>query len=91
MWGQAFIDAGYQHGSCDHLYHTTQFSGIVTFIDDMAEKKHALKTVIRQLDNNPETIIKDQVKPSSIEKIYIGRIDIQEMTSKKADKIIISL
>ena len=91
MWGQALIDAGYQHGSCDHLYHTTQFSGIVTFIDDMVEKKHALKTVIRQLDNNPETIIKDQVKPSSIAKGYIGRIDIQEMTSKKADKIIISL
>lgn len=91
VWGQALIDAGYQHGSCDHLYHTTQFSGIVTFIDDMAKKKHALKTMIRQLDNNPETIIKDQVKPSSIVKIYIGRIDIQEMTSKKADKIIISL
>ena len=91
MWGQALIDAIYQHGSCDHLYHTTQFSGIVTFIDDMVEKKHALKTVIRQLDNNPETIIQNQVKTSSIAKVYIRRIDIQEMTSKKVDKIIISL
>lgn len=91
IWGQALIDVGYQHGSCDHLYHTTQFNGSVTFIEDMTEKKHALKTMIRQLDKNPETIIKDQVKPSSIAKVYIGRIDIQEMTSKKADRIIISL
>jgi len=91
VWGQALIDAIYQHGSCDHLYHTTQFNGTVTFIDDMAEKKHALKTMIRQLDNNPETIIQNQVKTSSIAKVYIRRIDIQEMTSKKADKIIISL
>ncbi|MCW4012071.1 MAG: pyridoxamine 5'-phosphate oxidase family protein [Candidatus Bathyarchaeota archaeon] len=91
VWGQALIDAGYQHGSCDHLYHTTQFSGTVTFVEDMTEKEHALKLTIKQLDNDPETIIENQVKPNSVAKVYIGRIDIQEMTGKKADKIIISL
>ena len=91
VWGQALIDAGYQHGSCDHLYHTTQFNGTVKFVEEMAEKEHALKTMIRYLDNEPEKIIETQVMPSSIAKVYVGRIDIQEMTGKKADKIIISL
>jgi len=38
VWGQALIDGGYQHGSCDHLYHTAQFSGTVAFIDDLDER-----------------------------------------------------
>lgn len=91
VWGQALIDSGYQHGSCDHLYHTTQFSGSVTFVEDMTEKKYALRTMVNQLDKAPDKIIKDQVKPSSIAKVHVGRIDIQEMKGKKADKIIISL
>jgi len=91
VWGQALIDSGYQQGSCDHLYHTAQFSGTVTFVEDMAEKEHVLKIMIRHLDKTPEKIIDKQVMPSSIAKVHVGRIDIKEMTGKKADKIIISL
>jgi nitroimidazol reductase NimA-like FMN-containing flavoprotein (pyridoxamine 5'-phosphate oxidase superfamily) len=91
VWGQALIDKGYQQGSCDHLYHTTQFNGTVTFLEDLDEKEHALKTMIKKLDKEPEKIIEKQMPPSSISKVYIGRIDIEEMTGKKADKIIISL
>ena len=91
VWGQALIDFGYQHGSCDHLYHTTQFSGTVSFVEDSDEKKHAIVTMIKHLDNDPAAIIENQVKPSSIAKVYIGRIDITEMSGKKADKVIISL
>ena len=91
VWGQALIDKGYQQGSCDHLYHTTQFSGSVLFLEDLDEKEHALKTMIKKLDKEPEKIIEKQMQPSSIAKVYIGRIDIEEMTGKKADKIIISL
>ncbi len=91
VWGQALIDNGYQQGSCDHLYHTTQFSGKVSFIEDLAEKKHALQVMIRKLDENPDKIIANQLKPESIAKIHIGRIDIQEISGKKADKVIISV
>ncbi len=91
VWGQAMIDGGYQHGSCDHLYHTVQFSGRVSFVDDLDEKKHALKLMINKLDENPEEIIKKQLLPSSVAKITIGKISINELTGKKADKIIISL
>ena len=91
VWGQAIIDYGYQHGSCDHLYHTVQFSGTVSFIENIEEKKQALKLMINKLDENPELVIKKQLQPSSVVKITIGKIDIDELTGKKADKIIISL
>ena len=91
VWGQALLDDGCQQGSCDHLYRTAQFRGRVSFVEDSAEKEHALGIMIRQLDEHPGTIIEKQVTPHSISRINIGRIDIERMTGKKADKIIIQL
>ncbi|HEX9913338.1 MAG TPA: hypothetical protein VGB32_00310, partial [Candidatus Bathyarchaeia archaeon] len=91
VWGQALLDGGYQQGSCDHLYHTTQFRGVVSFVEDPEEKRRALEIMVRQLDDNPGDIIERQVKPSSVSKVLVGRIDILEMTGKKADRIIVSL
>lgn len=90
IWGQALIDKGYAQGACDHLYATAQFRGRVTFIEDLEEKEHALKVMIESLDKNPQEIIKKQLQPQSIQKVRIGRIDIDYMSGKKADKVIIS-
>lgn len=91
VWGQALLDGGYQQGSCDHLYHTTQFRGVVSFLEDPEEKRRALETMVRQLDDSPGDIIERQVKQESWSKVHVGRIDIVEMTGKKADRVIISL
>jgi nitroimidazol reductase NimA-like FMN-containing flavoprotein (pyridoxamine 5'-phosphate oxidase superfamily) len=91
VWGQALLDYGYQHGSCDHLYHTAQFNGTVSFVDNLEEKRHALKLMINKLDENPEEVIKKQLLPNSVAKITIGKITLQQISGKKADKIIISL
>jgi len=91
VWGQALIDGGYQQGSCDHLYHTTQFKGVTSFVEDPEEKRRALETMVRRLDDNPEGIIERQLRPDSISKVHIGRVDIVEMTGKKADRVIVSL
>lgn len=91
VWGQALIDMEYQQGSCDHLFQTTQFRGRVTFIKNIEEKKNALEIMIKQLDENPQTIIEDQMKPTSIQRVQIGRIDIDYMSGKRADKVNISL
>jgi len=91
VWGQALIDGGYQRGSCDHLYQTTQFRGVVSFVEGYEEKRHALETMVRRLDDAPEEIIERQLKPGSVAKVLVGRIDILEMTGKKADKVIVSL
>ncbi len=90
VWGQALIDRGYAQGSCDHLYATAQFSGKVSFVEDTSEKEHALKVMIRSLDDNPEELIRKQLLPQSVLKIRIGRIDIDFLSGKKADKVIIS-
>lgn len=91
VWGQALVDGGYQQGSCDHLYRTTQFHGKVTFVADQAEKTHALEVMIRHLDEDPPKVIAEQITPHSTGRILIGRIDITGMTGKKADKVIVQL
>lgn len=90
VWGQALIDRGYVQGSCDHLYATTQFKGKVTFLENLSEKEHALRVMIRALDDNPEKVMEKQLLPKSIQKVKIGRIDIEFMTGKKAEKVIVS-
>jgi len=91
VWGQALLDKGYVQGACDHLYATTQFKGTVTFIEDKEEKIYALKTMIRALDDNPEKLRAEQISDKSVARVGIGRIDIEYMSGKKADKVIISL
>ena len=91
VWGQALLDKGYQQGSCDHLYHTTQFKGEVTFVEDLKEKERALKIMIRQLEEDAENVIEKQLKTDSINRVNIGRIDIDYISSKKSEEIIISL
>ncbi|MDH5439857.1 MAG: pyridoxamine 5'-phosphate oxidase family protein [Candidatus Bathyarchaeota archaeon] len=91
VWGQAIVDLGYVQGACDHLYATTQFGGRVTFVEDIEEKEHALRVMIESLDDNPEEIIEKQLTPESIQRVTIGRIDIDYLSGKKASKIVISL
>jgi nitroimidazol reductase NimA-like FMN-containing flavoprotein (pyridoxamine 5'-phosphate oxidase superfamily) len=91
VWGQAFEDHGYADGSCDHLYATTQFRGRVTFINDAKEKTHALSVMIFQLESDPQKVMDEQVRAKSIERVNIGRIDIEYMSGKKAKEVVISL
>ena len=90
VWGQALVDAGYIQGACDHLYSSTHFRGRVTFVEDMGEKEHALHVMIESLDENPKKIIEEQLTPTSIQRVTIGRIDIDHMSGKKAERVIVS-
>jgi hypothetical protein len=89
VWGQGLIDKGYQHGSCDHLFKTTQFYGKVTFVEDLEEKEQALRLMIKKLDKNPDSVIKQQITAESLRRVLIGRIDISFMSGKKSNKIVI--
>lgn len=91
VWGQALLDIGYVFGKCDYLYATTQFRGTVTFIDDIEEKRHALITMIKQLEPEPEKVIKKQITKKSLKKVNIGRIDIDYLSGKKAERVVVSL
>ena len=89
VWGQALIDEGYIQGSCDHLYATTQFKGKVTFIEDFEEKKAALQNLIKKLDSKPKQVEEEQLTEKSINRVAIGKIDIEYMSGKKAEDVII--
>ncbi|MHA2306831.1 MAG: pyridoxamine 5'-phosphate oxidase family protein [Candidatus Hodarchaeales archaeon] len=83
IWGQAIDDMGYLDGKCNHAFKTAQFRGKVIFIDDYNEKKTALTIMINQLENNPEDILEKQLeRESSISKVTIGRIDIEDLSGK---------
>ncbi len=90
VWGQALVDGGYVQGACDQLYATTQFRGRVTFLENFGEKEQALRVLIESLEDNPEQVMEKQLKPESIQKVRIGRIDIDYFSGKKADKVIIA-
>ena len=90
VWGQALLDKGYVQGDCDHIFATVQFKGRVTFIDDLTEKKHALRVMIEGLDDNPSKVISAKVKDSAVEELGIGRIDIEYLSGKRAEKADVS-
>lgn len=91
VWGQALIDKGYVQKACDHLYATTQFRGRVTFVEDLEEKVYALELMIRALDNVPDWVIETQLNEKSAAEVQIGRIDIEYMSGKKSENVILSL
>jgi nitroimidazol reductase NimA-like FMN-containing flavoprotein (pyridoxamine 5'-phosphate oxidase superfamily) len=91
VWGQALVDKGYVQGACDHLYATTQFKGTVTFVKDKEEKIYGLKIMIRAIDDNPDSVMAEQITDKSVARVEMGRIDIEYMSGKKANKVIISL
>jgi nitroimidazol reductase NimA-like FMN-containing flavoprotein (pyridoxamine 5'-phosphate oxidase superfamily) len=91
VWGQALVDLGYADGSCDHLYQTTQFRGRVTFIEDLDEKRHALVTMIRKNESDPEKVILEQITDDTVRNVNIGRIDIDLMTGKRSDKVEVAI
>lgn len=90
VWGQALLDKGYVSGKCDHLYATTQFKGTVSFMDTIEEKKHALKIMIEQQEEHSEKVYRKQVNEKSLKRVNIGRIDIDYLSGKKAEKVVIS-
>jgi uncharacterized protein len=91
VWGQAIEDHGYVEGACDHLFATTQFKGRVTFIEDVKEKEYALGIMINSLEPDPQAVIDEQITEKSVQRVHIGRIDIDFMGGKKTNEVIIQL
>jgi nitroimidazol reductase NimA-like FMN-containing flavoprotein (pyridoxamine 5'-phosphate oxidase superfamily) len=91
VWGQALLDKGYAQGSCDHLYATTQFRGRIAFVEAMEEKRHALEVMIKALEDDPPKVMAAQLTEKSIKGVQICRIDLEYMSGKKSDEVIISI
>lgn len=86
VWGQVILDRGYSQGRCDHLFESVQFSGRACFVEDAEEKRRALGVMIRQLEREPGKVLTEQVNDASVERVCIGRIDIEFMSGKRSVK-----
>jgi nitroimidazol reductase NimA-like FMN-containing flavoprotein (pyridoxamine 5'-phosphate oxidase superfamily) len=91
VWGQALLDRGYADGRCDHLFTSVQFRGRVSFVEDEAEKRHALEVMIRRLESDPGQVMADQVNDASVARVHIGRIDLDYLSGKRSEKPLASL
>ena len=81
IWGQAVLDFGVTE-DCDYAYTSVQFSGLMSLVEDLAEKQHAMETLVRQVSLSPEEKLA-KLKTEKLEKTTIGRIDITHMSGKK--------
>ncbi len=81
VWGQAVLDYGVTD-ECDYAYTSVHFSGTLSVIGDLAEKQHALETLVRQSSRSPEEKLA-KVKPEKLAKTTMLRLDIAYMSGKK--------
>lgn len=80
VWGQAVMDFGVTQ-ECDYAYSSVHFSGKLSLITDLNEKKHAMEVLIRQVSLDPETKLA-KIKPEKLESTTMGRIDINYISGK---------
>lgn len=87
VWGQVLMDYGYHKGECSHLYASVMFKGELEFIEDAEAKRHAFKTMVLQLEPEPDSIMDDMLGSEGIPSTIVGRINIEYMTGKKSDEV----
>lgn len=80
VWGQAVLDFGVTQ-ECDYAYSSVHFSGNLSLITDLNEKKHAMEVLIRQVSLDPEAKLA-KIKPEKLESTTMGRIDIDYISGK---------
>ena len=87
VWGQAMLDHGYHVGECSHLYASVMFKGVVEFIEDVETKRHVFRTMVEQLEPDPESIMDDMLNSKGMPTTVVGRINIEYMTGKKSAEV----
>lgn len=88
VWGQALLDYGCVEGLCDHvIWASVHFSGKVTFIDKLDEKRLAIECMFRQLSRTPESSLDELDLDSLRIHTKIGRVDIDYMSGKKSSYV----
>ena len=87
IWGQAMLDHGYHKGQCSHLFASVMFRGKIEFIEDTETKRHIFRTMVNQLEPEPESIMDRMVNSEGIPTTVVGRICIEHMTGKKSAEV----
>lgn len=83
VWGQVIEERSYVTGKCDHAYRSVHFSGEVSLLEDEDEKRAALALMIRQLEPDPEPLLKRLLTHARLSKTIVGRVQVLTMTGKR--------
>lgn len=83
VWGQVIVDHGYVERKCTHRYATVMFRGRVSLMEDPEEKRHALRTMLWQLEHDAGAREK-QMNTDGLDSTVFGRVEIEYMTGKKS-------
>ncbi|MBP7264573.1 MAG: pyridoxamine 5'-phosphate oxidase family protein [Spirochaetia bacterium] len=76
-------DRGYLDGKCDHDYASLVIRGRMAVVTDLAEKKHALLTLLGHLEKDPQPILERNIKnDASYDAVTILRLDIDSLRGK---------
>jgi Predicted flavin-nucleotide-binding protein len=77
-------DRGYIAGECGHKYRSVVISGIITFLEDIEDKKRGMEVILNHLEENPAAIKEKALKNEEMyNNIAILRLDIKSLTGKK--------
>jgi nitroimidazol reductase NimA-like FMN-containing flavoprotein (pyridoxamine 5'-phosphate oxidase superfamily) len=83
VWVQILEDRGYVQGKCDYDYRTVQIKGRATRVTNLAEKRSALRLLIKGLESEPEPSKKLLLTVKSLRRVAVFRVDIESITGKK--------
>lgn len=84
VWGEALLDLGSGEGECGQLYRTTQFRGAVSFVENEEEKRHGLSVLMSAFGDDPAKFFEKEDARERLEKLSIGRVDIDHMSAKRS-------
>ena len=77
-------DLGYGYGDCTHYYRSLIIRGKIHLVENLDEKKHALKVLIDHHEENPDDararFLKDD---KTYAKCHILRLDIEKIAAKQ--------
>lgn len=77
-------DHGYVQTECDHHYRSVVLWGELNLVEDLAEKRHAVKVMQNHLETDPTIVrAKSPVTDDALLKTTILRLSISELTAKK--------
>ena len=83
VWGQVIEDCGYRDDKCDHAFRSIYFEGVVTFVENVEEKSHALRLMIDHLEPDPEPVKERLVVEKRVKAVNIGKVVVSVMTGKQ--------
>jgi uncharacterized protein len=83
--GTVIEDLGYVSGECSHKYRSIVLSGVISNVLEIDEKKHAMMTMFKHLEKDPDALKERFLKSDSVySKVNMLKLEIQEITGKES-------